>query len=249
MAIGMMEFQTREAELTGLGVRDTADTCLARVNNEGFALLQSFIMKNKGPGNVTITLKKRGQSYTIAAENIDALRVGATDRFRGPFANRRVTPGSITLVDSNGGVPQKLQDTNSDGVLWQTDGPAGPAYPIQVGSIDYNTGVIDFTFNQAVTLSVTVAYKHTDWTAFGTPITFPLVAGGAERQIIIVPDNADNYFDSLRDEQEFGFFGKRTAADQPPSQVGLVVVYFGDDSKIRLPLVKGEIRDYPYHNA
>ena len=246
--IGMMEFTVKEAELTSLGVRSTEDACLARVNKDGFPLLQSFYMKNQGYGNVTVTLKKRGQEYTIAAENIDALRVGTTDRFRGPFAQRRVKPGSITILDANVGVDQKIQDTNSDGILWQTDGPPGPAYPIKVGTVDYNNGIIDLTFNQAVTLSVVVAYKHTNWVAFDSPITFGMVAGAGARDYIILPDNAQNYVESLRDEIEFGWFGKKTASDQPSTSLMLTVRYFGDDSKIRLPLEKGEITGSPYHN-
>lgn len=247
--IGHADFMLKESEDVALGVNSIADICLARVNKEAFPKLHSFRLKNKGSGNVTFTLKKRGVSTTIAAESLNGLQVGGSDRFRGPMANRRVTPQTVVIVDTNAGVPQRVEDTNGDGILWQTDGPATITYPRQVGTINYNDAVIDFTFGVAVTLNVTAGYQHTDWSAFGTPITFGLVAGGAERTFLIVPDNAENFFDSVKDEDEIGFFGKKTAVDQAETVLSLVLCYFGDDSDIKLPIKKGEIDDYPYHNA
>jgi hypothetical protein len=244
-----MEHRTKPAELVGLGVHSVEDVCLARVNKTGFSLIESIELVNKGHGNVTFTLKKRGQSYTIAAEVITSLQVGATDRYRGKLAQRRVTPGTITILDSNAGVDQKVEDTNADGILWQVDGPVGPTYPIEVGTVDYNEGILDFTFNQAVTNPTTIDYKHTNWTAFGTPVTFDIVAAAGSRKYTILPDDAENYFDSLKEEIEFGIFAKKTASDQDNTVLGLIVWYFGDDSQITLPLVKGEILGTPYHNS
>ncbi len=249
MPIGHAEFQTKEAELVRLGVHSTEDVCLARVNKDGFMKIVKFSMSNKGKGNVTITLKKRGVQYTIPAENIEPLRVAASDRFRGPLTKKRIKPISVTIVDANVGVPQKVQDTNGDGVLWQTDGPAGPAYPVEVGKIEYETGIFDFTFVKAVTLTTVEAdFQHTDWTAFTPAITFGLVAGGGARSIILFPDRAQDYTEDVRDELEWGFFGKKTASDQANTTVGLITSYIGDDSPIKLPHEKGEITGFPYHN-
>jgi hypothetical protein len=245
----MTDFKTRSAELPTLGVHSVTPICLARLNQAAFGKLNSFSLQNKGKGNVSFELKKRGQRYTIAAEDISALQVGATDRFRGPFAKRRVDPKSIVIVDVNAVVPQRVEDTNGDGILWQTDGPTTVTYPKQVGTINYNDGIVDFTFELAVTTPVTVDYKHTDWTSFGTAITITsLVAGGGSRDIIILPDRADNFYDGVRDEEEIGFFAALIAG-QVPTILGLVVTYMGDDSEIILPPHKGEIDDYPFHNA
>lgn len=248
-AIGHADYQVKEAELVRLGVNSVEDVCLARVNREGFKNIQRISLKNKGNGNVTVTLKKRGQESTVVDENINALQVGGTDRFRGPFANRRVTPGSIVIEDDNAVVKQKVEDTDKDGVLWQTDGPAGPSYPIRVGSIVYEEGKIDFTFVQGVTLNVLADYKHTNWAQFDSNITFDLAAGGGARDYIILPDAADNYFDSLRDEEEWGIFAKRKTSSDPNTFLGLIVGYIGDESPLKLPLPTGEITGYPYHNA
>lgn len=250
MTIGMTDFQTKTSELTTLGVNQTSDVCLARVNKEAFGKLCSIEVKNKGRGNVSFKLKKRGLTYPITAENKNLLRVGSTDWFRGPLVSRRVTPGSVVIVDANGGVPQRVEDTDADGVLWQTDGPAGPTYPKKVGEIEYNEGRFDFTFEVAVTLAVLAEYKHTDWTVFSPVLEFAsLAAGGGCRRLILVPDNAATFFNNVRDEEEVGFFAALLLVSDPETILGLVVEYFGDDSDIVLPIAKGEIYDHPYHNA
>lgn len=248
--IGMMEFRDKVAELTNLGVNKETDIIMARLNRDGCPRLQGFKLYNRGNGAVTFTLKKRGASTTVAAENIDALRVGATDRFRGSMANRRVTPGTVKIVDSNVGTPQQVEDTNGDGVLYQTNGPAGPSYPVEVGAINYNEGIIDLTFEIGVTLSVTADYKHKNWADFATPITFDVVAGGAvPYEIGGDKTRSENFQDGIGlDTTEIGFAAKKKSGEVSTT-LALEVLYYGDDSLIKLPIKKGEIDDYPYHNA
>jgi hypothetical protein len=147
-------------------------------------------------------------------------------------------------VDTNVGTPQKVEDTRGDGDLYQTDGPAGPAYPIKVGSIDYINGIIDFRFLIGVTTPIAVDYRHSDWTNFGSSITFNLMAGGGSYIYEIYPEvsgRTDNWIDGLRDEKEIGWWGYKTAAAQKETSVGLFLQYFGDSSKISLPPKKGEL--------
>lgn len=246
--IGHQEYNIKHTEDPTLGIASTNDECLLRVDKAGLRLLHSFEVKNKGKGNATITIKKRGMEYTIAAEVLTALQVGATDRFRGPLTKRRVKPGSVVILDSNVVVVQRVEDTNGDGILWQTDGPVGVTYPKEVGKINYHTGWIDYVFENAVTAPVVGDYKHSDWSPFAAPISLAVVAGGGHRTFIIKPDNAAAFLAGVKEESEIGIFGKLDV-DQVPTTVGVLVYYAGPQDDMQLPLVKGEIRDYPYHNA
>jgi len=247
--IGAAEFQERLFQMPLLGVNSTEDVVLARLGLEGAKRLQRFSIRNTGTGDaaITFTAKKRGASTNVSSENIDALQFGSTNRFVGAFANRRVTEGTVIIVDSNVTTAQRVEDTNGDGDLYQTDGPTGPTYPFKVGTINYVEGTIDFTFYHNVTASTTGDYKHTDWAGFGTAITFDVVAGGAEVQYLIYPGNAENWFDSLKGEEEVGFFAKLKAAG-PEAFIFFEGAYFGDDSLIWLPPRKGEVQHYPRHN-
>ena len=133
--IRMSEYLNKSTELNSLGVHSVVDVCLARVTG-GLRQLQGFELKNTGKGLVTFTLKKRGKSYTVAAQNISALQVGATDRIRGALGIRRITPKTVVILDTNVGTPQRVEDKNGDGILCQTNGPAGPTYPLEVGTIN-----------------------------------------------------------------------------------------------------------------
>lgn len=244
--IGYSEFtKGKDTEVVRLGVSSAVDACLARMNVEGAKRLQGYEIHNKGNGTVTITLKKRGQEYAIPAEALAGIRVGATDRYKGPLANRRASRGSILITDTNVVTPQKVEDTNGDGILYQTDGPVGPTYPIQVGTIDYKNSYIDFTFVVAVTPATQAAYRHTNWTGFTAPITFNVAAGGGFR-----PDfssaQTDNFVDGIKGESEIGWWGKLLSAAEAKSSVGIKVLYFGNDSEITLPLTKGEFEDVPF---
>jgi len=244
----MAEFTNKQAELLNLGVNSLSDQCVARIKGDGMKLVQSFDLRNTGKGAVTFTLKKRGQSYSIVDEDIESLQVGATDRFKGALAKRRITPKTIVITDANA-TPQRIEDTNGDGILWQTAGPTGPTYPIRVGTIEYNNGVIDFTFVLVVTLTtVEIDYRHTDWTAFTSNITFDIVAGGACVPYIVYPANASNYVKGIKDESEVGFFAKRKTGEVS-TMLALAISYFGDDSLMTLPIAKGEIDEFPFHNA
>jgi len=250
--IGMAEYQDRTAELTTLGVNSTSDIVLARFNRAGVMRLNSFELNNKGRGDVTFTLLKRGREYPIVAENINALRVAATDRFRGKLAQRRIKPGSVVIVDTNVGVPQRIEDSNNDGKLWQTNGPAGPAYPILVGTINYDDAIVDFSFQVAVTLAVTTGYRHTNWTQFTTNVTFDLVKAGGYQHYVVKGDSTrtENILKGMSfDEQEIGFVAKKKTSSDPETVLGLCIHYHGNDEEVSLPIIKGEIDDYPYHNA
>jgi len=250
--IGMVENRNKCSEEVRWGVSSLVDACLGRININMAKRLQGFELKNKGRGNVTYTLKKRGVSYNIPAENLAALKIGATSQYKGAMAQRRITPGSMIIVDVNVGTPQQIEDSNSDGILYQTNGPAGPVYPVEVGTIDYIEGLIDFTFAIAVTPAVTVNYNHTNWTDFGTPITSDIVAGGGGIRTDVkgvALAVAENFVDGIKDEEEVGFFAKRTAADQARTELGAILWYFGNSEEFTLPPIKGEIDGYPYHNA
>ena len=214
--------------------------------------VDSICVKNVGDGGtLAFTVLKRGVSSSVALEDIAALQVGSTDRFAGALAQRRITPGTVIITDDSA-TPQTVKDINSDGILWQTAGATGPAYPIQVGTVDYNEGLVDFTFLQTATVGTAgfdANYDHTDWSQFASNITFTVVAGGGERRYIVVPDNADNWFDGIRDETEIGFAAARNSASDAPSELAVSVTYFGDDANVTLPLIRGEIKDYPHHTA
>lgn len=79
---------------------------------------------------------------------IDAFRVGLTNRFRGSLPGG-IIPSTLAITDSNG-VPLVGND-NGAGVI------VGAG--ILSGSIDYDTGDIDFEFNAAVTLPVFVSWE------------------------------------------------------------------------------------------
>lgn len=244
----MNEYTNKCAELNSLFVPLTTDLCLARILSSSFKQVSSFEIKNTGRGTITVTLKKRGETTTVTAANKNALRVDSTDRFRGNLGARRLTPKTVIIVDTNVVIPQRVEDTNGDGILWQTAGPVGPTYPVQVGTVDYNEGIIDFTFYATVTLAVTADYKQTDWASFSTPVTFDVAPGGGVYPYIIYPTNAENYMDSVKNADEIGFFAKRKSASDVASSINLSVGYFGDDSNISSQIVRGEITGYPYHN-
>jgi hypothetical protein len=246
--IKMSEYMNKSAEMNGLGVNDVVPRCIARMPFPSCKQLQGFDIQNTGRGVLTFSLKKRGVVSTIPAEVITTLRVAASDRFRGIFENRRIVPQTVVIVDTNAVVPQRVEDTNGDGVLWQTNGPVGPTYPMKVGTVNYNEGKIDFTFYNAVTLPVSSGYKHSDWSDFTTPIGFDVSSGGARRSVIVYPDGAENYIDGIKDQEEIGFFAQKKTSGDPSTTMNLCVSYFGDDSHVGTVLVKGEITGYPYHN-
>ena len=249
-SIGFAEFREKYTEQTVLGVKSTVDEALIRIaEKSALNLISKFDLKNKGKGSVIFTLKARGKEFPVTNENINALQVGATAQVSGQLGNRRVKPGTIVITDSNVGVPQRVEDTNGDGVLFQTDGPAGPTYPLEVGTVEYNNAVVNFTFQFAITTDVEADYTHTDWQDFSPSITSTIVGGGGQRTFILLPDNADAYFDGIKDMTEVAWFARKSSASEEEGVLGLIVYYHGDDNLIQLPLVKGEISDFPFHNA
>jgi hypothetical protein len=248
MSYGAVEYNNKINELPLLGVNSTSDTCLVRLESSGFRSLQGFELRNNGSGSVTFTLKKRGSSTAVTTENIDALRIGSTDRYRGSVANRRLTAGTVHIEDDNVTTVQELDDTNGDGILYQTAGPTGPTYPIAVGTVDYTEGTVDFTWLNTVTANVTADYTHTNWSDFSSSITFSIAAGGGRYRYDIYPANAANYIAGIKDESEVGFFAKLNA-DQSETNLHMFYTTFGPDENVTMPFRKGEINDYPYHNA
>jgi hypothetical protein len=97
---------------------------------------------------------------------IDSFRVGATNQFRGRLP-RGIVANSLGITDSNG-VPLVGSD-NGAGVV----SGAG----IASGSVDYDTGDIDFTFNAAVTLPVFVTWETVTLDIYVPEEYLPLAPG------------------------------------------------------------------------
>lgn len=247
--IGHAEFRQKETEEVALGINtSTADVALARISREtGLRLMTKFCLKNKGKGNATVKLKKRGEIFPIAAEDISALQVGATAKVQGKLANRRIEKNTVVILDDNAVTPQRVEDSG-DGRLLQTDGPAGPTYPVEVGKINYIEGTVEFTFAQAITAPIVADYNHSDWTEFGTPIALDVAAGGGEQVFVVKPTNAQNYLSGIKGQKEVGWFGTLQSANDQETLIGMVVSYHYDDNLIKLPLEKGEVNGYPFHN-
>ena len=157
-----------------------------------------FRLKNKGDEAVTYEVLARGLLATVTTENVAGLQVGATDQFQGFLANKRITPGTLVITDA-GGATQAVQDggVSVDGIGQIVNAALTTTV---VGTINYETGYIDFTWMAAfVGAGVTAAYTHTGWTSFTTPITGTLAAGGGEDTINLrKAPTADNYADGTR---------------------------------------------------
>jgi len=183
--------------------------------------LKQLNLKNMGDEAVTYVLIARGRLFTVAAENINALRVGVTDQYQGVLANNKIVAGTVTITDA---AAQTVTD-DSNGVL-QTGAPA-----VAVGTIDYETGAIDFTFAAAVTPAVTVAYQHRGWVGFTAPITGAVAVGGGEVPLVLLPTGGDNYIDGIRGMTYVGLMMYSAGVG---SKVGVEALHVGDDTNFKL---------------
>lgn len=184
--------------------------------------LKELHMKNMGDENVNYRLLTRGRSTPVAAENIAALRVGATSQFAGKLANREITPGTFTATDA--GVPQTVHDDGDGNIL-------DAALNI-VGTIDYENGEIDFTFAAAfVGPGVTSNYTHTGWLAFTVPITGVMAAAGGEADLILLPGGGDNYADGIKGNSLIGLMMYSAGVG---SRVKVEAIHTGDSSGFKL---------------
>lgn len=186
--------------------------------------LKELHMKNMGDENVTFEVLSRGKVVSVAAENIAALQVGATDQFAGKLAEREVVPGTFVATDA--GVPQSVND---DGLGNIVDSLVPTTI---VGTIDYENGEINFTWPVAfVGPGVTAAYDHRNWTPFAAPITGIIVAAGGEADLILLPAGGDNYADGVKGNSLVGLM--LYSAGQG-SRVSVEAVHLGDDSYFKL---------------
>ena len=186
----------------------------------------SFRLKNKGEEVITYEVLARGLLTIVAAENVAALQVGATDQFQGLLTNKRIVPGTLVITDAGGGT-QAVQDDDDpvDGIGQIVD---ATAVTTVVGTVNYETGYIDFTWMAAfVGAGVTAAYNHTAWTSFATPITGTLAEGGGEENVdLLKSPTADNYADGTAGMSLIGIMM------HTPSQGSSVMVladHSGDD--------------------
>jgi len=196
MPIGAAEYRRRTDEIVVAAEGGGAPPQNQVVVQCPVHLLKAFILKNKGNEDVTYEVLARGRTVVVAGENIAALQVGITDQFQGLLANRRITPGTFTANDAVG-----VQNVQDDGVsvdgIGQIVDAAAPA--TVVGTINYETGYIDFTWMAAFGGgAVTAGYSHTGWLAFTVPITGTIVQGGGEANLVLLPNGGDNYVDGIR---------------------------------------------------
>lgn len=99
---------------------------------------------------------------------VDDFRVGVTNRFRGRLP-RGITPGSIVIEDNVPGAPVLVgADNGAGGIIG-----AG----ILSGSVDYDTGDIDFEFNAVPTLPVRVSWTTNRVNVFLPAEYLPLTPG------------------------------------------------------------------------
>jgi hypothetical protein len=194
--------------------------------------LKELHMKNHGDEDITFELFARGALVVIApgAENILPLRVGATDQFQGLLANRRVVPG--TFVADDPGVPQQAIDDglpNADGIGQIVDA-AAPANVL--GTINYETGAIDFTWPAAfVGAACTAGYNHRGWVPFAVPINGTMVAAGGEADVILLPNGGDNYADGINGQT---LIGVQAHCPGGGSMFSVEAVHQGDDVNFKL---------------
>jgi hypothetical protein len=110
-------------------------------------------------------------------------------------------PGTFTATDA--GVPQTVVDDGNGNIV----DAAAPA--TIVGTIDYESGLIDFTWPVAfVGPAVTAGYNHRGWLSFTAPITGTLAVGGGMASLIAIPPvaagAADNYADGIKGNTYIG---------------------------------------------
>jgi hypothetical protein len=185
-------------------------------------------LKNMGDEDVAWEVLVRGETITITGESIAALQVGATDRFQGLLANRRVLANSVTIVDA-GGATQTVTDDGDGNLIGDVD-------PNGVNTIDYETGQIDFTFAAAfVGPGVTADYQHNGWQSFGTQILGTIVQGGGEADYTFLPGAtallSDNFADGIRGNHTLGLMAYSTGQG---SMLRVAVDHTGEDTYFKL---------------
>lgn len=193
--------------------------------------LLEFRLQNKGNELVTYAVLARGRLTAVAAENVAALQVGATDQFQGLLTNRRVTPGSLTITDAGGATQAVVDDgvPNADGIGQIVNAVLATQV---VGTINYETGAIDFTWMAAfVGPGVTAAYTHRGWIAFGAPIGGTLAQGGGATSVILLPAGGTNYITGITGQTLVGI-----AMNSPGNGSSVIVTakHVGDDSNWKL---------------
>lgn len=183
--------------------------------------LKQINLKNMGDEAVTYVLIVRGRLFTVAAENINALRVGVTDQYQGVLANNKIVESSVTITDA---AAQVVTDDGNGNLV------TGVLATI-VGTIDYESGAIDFTYAAAVTPAVTVAYQHRGWVGFTAPITGTVAVGGGEVPIVCLPTGGDNYIDGIKG---MTYIGLMLYSAGVGSKVGVEAIHVGDDTNFKL---------------
>jgi len=125
---------------------------------------------NVGEARCELRLRHQGQIKAVTAELLAALAATAT-HYVGRLQFKDITPGSVSIV--NAGAPLTIVDDGA-GVLHDTGVPTAVR-----GTIDYATGLIDFTYGAAPTEPVQIAYSHSDYTDFASPQQASSAAAGA----------------------------------------------------------------------
>lgn len=206
MTIGAAEYKRKKAEIN-VGAEGGGAPAQNQVVVEMPVLGAIGIMlKNQGDEVVTYEVLSRGKDVAVVGENIAPLQVGATDQFQGLLANRRIVPGTLDILDVAGAQSVVDDGVSVDGIGQIVD-KAVPA--TVVGTINYETGYIDFTWMAAFGAGAcTGVYTHRGWTSFATPITGTLAVGGGEDDIILMKaagvNPADNYADGVKNNTWLG---------------------------------------------
>jgi hypothetical protein len=124
---------------------------------------RAFISKvhafNSGEHAALLRLRHQGTVKSVAAEILSAFAAGG-NRYAGSLQNRAIVPGTIVITEA--GAPVDIVDDGA-GVLHDIGIPANTR-----GTVNYATGVVDFTWGAAATDPVTVAYDHTDAADFAS---------------------------------------------------------------------------------
>lgn len=229
MPIGAAEYKPKEDVIEVAaegGGAPPQNQCVVQCSPIG---LLEFRLQNKGNENVTYQLFARGRLTTVAGENIAALQVGVTDQFQGLLANRRIAPGSFSATDAGGAT-----QTVTDGGVADADGNGTilDAALNVVGTINYESGAIDFTWAAAfVGAGVTASYTHRGWIAFGAPIGGTVVAGGGAVPVVCLPTGGSNWVAGITGQTLVGI---QMWSAGVGSSVVVTAKHVGDDSQFKL---------------
>lgn len=122
-------------------------------------ILSGLKAGNTGEHPAHLRLRHQGAVKAVAGEILTGMAVGA-NRYTGTLAHKAVVPG--TVVISEAGALANIVDDGS-GVLHDVGVPANVR-----GSINYTTGVVDWTWGGVATEPVLINYSHTDATDFAS---------------------------------------------------------------------------------